>query len=69
MSFIARPEYRTMEWIVNAGKAMLARLWKTARCTTTLRQSSIAGTFVMAEEAAAAAAAALVVSILGFCLK
>ena len=51
-SFKALPEYRTMLCIVNAGKPILATLWKTALWTITARWSSIAGMctfFVIAE--------------------
>jgi hypothetical protein len=35
--FIAFPEYLTMLWMVKAGNPILARLWKMALCTMTVR--------------------------------
>jgi hypothetical protein len=35
--FSMRPEYLTTEWMVRAGRPMLATLWNTARLAITMR--------------------------------
>ncbi|KAI7372233.1 hypothetical protein KC354_g25 [Hortaea werneckii] len=53
-----RPLYRTMEWMVNAGRPMDARPWKRARCAITVTQWSMGATFPSRSPSATFACAA-----------